>query len=159
KLSGSRKMRPGSVAEADLVQKSLPLVKHVVGRLAMTLPPHVCIEDLYSSGLVGLLNAVRNFNPRCATAFETYARVRIRGAVLDELRRMDWVPRSVHSKARKVQNAMQQLEQIKSRQPSVQEMAKALNISPEEYEKWLEEIKPTTFICLDAATDPENDES
>jgi RNA polymerase sigma factor for flagellar operon FliA len=153
-----KRVRPGSVAEAEMVHAHLSLVKHVVGRIAMTLPPHVNTEDLYSSGLVGLLNAVRNFNPGCDTAFETYARVRIRGAVLDELRRMDWVPRSVHSKARKVQSAMQQLEQAKSRPPTEAEMAKALNISPAEYEKWLEEIRPTTFICLDAATDCESEE-
>jgi RNA polymerase sigma factor for flagellar operon FliA len=81
----------------------------------MTLPPHVDGEELYSAGLSGLLNAVRNYNPRAGTAFETYARLRIRGAVLDELRRMDWVPRSVHSKARKVQAVMNQIEQKKGR--------------------------------------------
>src|SRR5262245_43003874 len=79
-----KKIRPGSAAESAMVHDHLGLVKHVVGRIAMTLPPHVSTEDLYSSGLIGLLNAVRNFNPDCDTAFETYARVRIRGAVLDE---------------------------------------------------------------------------
>ena len=72
----------------------------------MTLPPHVDGEELYSAGLTGLLNAVRQYNPNAGTSFETYARLRIRGAILDELRRMDWVPRSVHTKARKVQAVM-----------------------------------------------------
>src|SRR5215510_12403277 len=70
---------------------------------------------------------------------------------LDELRRMDWVPRSVHTKARKVQAVMQQIEQAKGRVATDEEMARALKISVEEYQQWLEEIRPVTFVCLDAA--------
>src|SRR6266516_1909269 len=94
---------PGSAAEEELVRQHLPLVRTVVGRLALNLPAHIDLEDLYSSGLVGLLDAVRNFDPKGGSSFESYARVRIRGSVFDELRRLDWVPRSVHDKARKVQ--------------------------------------------------------
>jgi RNA polymerase sigma factor for flagellar operon FliA len=144
-------MKPGSVVEAELVEKHLPLVKTVVGRLAMTLPPHVDGEDLYSAGLTGLLSAVRQYDPTAGTAFETYARLRIRGAVFDELRRMDWVPRSVHSKARKVQAVMREIEQRKGRVATEEEMAKALKISVVEYNQWIEEIRPVTFVCLDAA--------
>src|SRR5208282_6788646 len=86
----------GSRMENSMVEEYLPLVKTVVGRLAMTLPAHVNADDLYSAGLVGLLNAVRRFNRKSGCSFESYARVRIRGASLDELRRLDWVPRSVH---------------------------------------------------------------
>src|SRR5437773_868945 len=153
-----RRIRPGSSMEEDLVERYLPLVKHVVGRLAMTLPPHVDGEELYSAGLSGLLNAVRNYNPRAGTAFETYARLRIRGAILDELRRMDWVPRSVHTKARKVHAVMQQIEQRKGRVATEREMAKALKISVGEYNDWLEEIQPATFVCLDAAYSNEFDD-
>ena len=85
---------PGSPIEDELVNRYLPLVRTVVGRLAMTLPAHAATEDLYSAGLVGLLNAVRRYNHKAGVLFETYARVRIRGAVFDELRRLDWVPRS-----------------------------------------------------------------
>src|SRR5437660_11463918 len=92
---------PGDNSEEELIKKYLPLVKTAVGRLALTLPSHLNPEELYSAGLVGLLNAVRQFNPEIGTAFEPYARLRIRGAVLDELRKLDWVPRSVHAKARK----------------------------------------------------------
>jgi RNA polymerase sigma factor for flagellar operon FliA len=144
-------LKPGSATEAELVEKHLPLVKTVVGRLAMTLPPHVDGDDLYSAGLAGLLSAVRQYDPAAGTAFETYARLRIRGAVLDELRRMDWVPRSVHSKARRVQAVMQEIEQRKGRVATEQEMAKALKISVAEYNEWMEEIRPATFVCLDAA--------
>ena len=155
----SRRLRPGSSTEAQLVEKYLPLVRTVVARLAMTLPPHVDSEDLYSAGLGGLLNAVRQYDPTAGTAFETYARLRIRGSILDELRRMDWVPRSVHTKARKVQHTMQEIEQSKGRLATEQEMAKALKISTSEYQDWLEEIRPATFICLDAAFNSEFDDS
>src|SRR5207249_5255940 len=121
------RIRPGSPAEAEMVEKHLPLVKNVVSRLAMTLPPHVDGEDLYSAGLGGLLSAVRQYDPTAGTAFETYARLRIRGSVLDELRRMDWVPRSIHTKARRVQQVMHQLEQRRGRVATDEEMAKALN--------------------------------
>lgn len=149
------RIKPGSATEEELVEKYLPLVRTVVGRLAMTLPPHVDSEDLYSAGLGGLLNAVRHYNPNAGTSFETYARLRIRGSVFDELRRMDWVPRSVHTKARRVQKMMLELEQAKGRAPTEREMAKAFKITVPEYQHWLEEIRPATFVCLDAAFNSE----
>src|SRR5258707_15306260 len=135
------RIRPGSPAEAEMVEKHLPLGKNVVSRLAMTLPPHVDGEDLYSAGLGGLLSAVRQYDPTAGTAFETYARLRIRGSVLDELRRMDWVPRSIHTKARRVQQVMQTIEQRRGRAATDQEMAKALKISVAEYHQWQGEGK------------------
>jgi len=155
----SRQLKPGSTTEAELVDKYIPLVRTVAARLALTLPPHVDGEDLYSAGLGGLLSAVRQYDPTAGTAFETYARLRIRGAILDELRRMDWVPRSVHTKARKVQGIMQQLEQQKGRLATDSEMAKSLKIPLSEYHEWLEEIRPATFVCLDAAFSSEFDDS
>jgi len=153
-----RRLKPGSALEGELVERHLPLVKAVVARVAMTLPAHVDGEDLYSAGLTGLLNAVRQYNPRAGTSFETYARVRIRGAVLDELRRMDWVPRSVHTKARRVQAVMQRIEQAKGRNATEEEMARGLKISVEEYHRWMEEIRPATFVCLDATYTSEFDD-
>ena len=153
------RIRPGSATEEELVNKYLPLVKNVVGRLAMTLPPHVDGEDLYSAGLGGLLSAVRQYDPNAGTAFETYARLRIRGSVFDELRRMDWVPRSVHSKARRVQAVMNEIEQKKGRMATEDEMAAGLKISLVEYHQWMEDIRPATFVCLDAAFNNEFDDS
>ena len=137
--------------ENALVEQYLPLVRTVVGRLAMTLPAHVSTEDLYSAGLVGLLQAIRAFNIQGGASFETFARFRIRGAVLDELRRMDWVPRLVHDKARKIQNTLGELEQRLGRPPSETEMARTLGLPLDEYRCWLEEIRPVAFVCLDAA--------
>ena len=145
-----RRAAPGSAAEGELVKKYLPLVKTVVGRVAMTLPAHVDVEDLYSVGMVGLLNALRNFDENNGASLETYARIRIRGAVVDELRRMDFIARSVRDKARKVQTVMQTLEQSKGEPPTEEEMAAALKISVTEYRELLDEIKPVTFVCLDA---------
>ncbi len=150
--------RPGSAVEEQLVEQYLPLVKTVVGRLAMTLPSHVDIEDLYSAGLIGLLNAMRNFDQDNGTSFETYARLRIRGSVFDELRRMDWVPRSVHDKARKIQAAMGRIEQDKGRAPTDPEMAAALNLSLDDYQQWLKDVRPATFICLDAAASSDSED-
>lgn len=147
------KSGPGSALENSLIEQYLPLVKTVVGRLAMTLPSHVNSDDLYSAGLVGLLQAVRRFDPKCGTPFEHYARTRIRGAILDELRRLDWVPRSVHEKAKKVAAVMQELAQEHGCIPSDAQMAKALNLSLGEYEDLLEEIKPASYVCLDSLQD------
>ncbi len=152
------KVVQGSSDENDLVQKHLVLVRQVVGRLAMSMPSHVDQDDLYSSGLVGLLNAVRNFDPQGGSTFESYARVRIRGAIFDELRRLDWVPRSIHDKARKVQAIMQQLEQKLGRPAADEEVSKALSLSLDEYHELLEEIRPATFVCLDASPVNEDDE-
>jgi RNA polymerase sigma factor for flagellar operon FliA len=140
----------GSDLENTMVEEYLPLVKTVVGRLAMTLPSHVNSDDLHSAGLVGLLNALRRYNPDCGTSFETYARVRIRGAVFDELRRMDWVPRSVHEKAKRIEKKMQELTQRHGGIPTDQAMAKSLNMSLGDYETLLEEVRPTTYLCLDS---------
>lgn len=152
------RVTPGSTTEDELVQQHLSLVRQVVGRLAMSMPAHVDQDDLYSSGLVGLLNAVRNYDPQGGSTFESYARVRIRGAIFDELRRLDWVPRSVHDKARKVQAVMQQLEQAQGQPPSDEEMAKALKLSVSEYHELIEEIRPATFVCLDASPVNDDDE-
>jgi RNA polymerase sigma factor FliA len=140
----------GSASENSLIQQYLPLVKTVVGRLAMTLPSHVNTDDLYSAGLVGLLNAVRRFDQKCGSSFENYARTRIRGAILDELRRLDWVPRSVHDKAKKVARVMQEVAQRVGNIPTDEQMAKAMKLSLGEYEELLDEIRPASYVCLDS---------
>jgi RNA polymerase sigma factor for flagellar operon FliA len=142
--------------ENALVQKYLPLVSAVVNRLAMTLPDHVDHDDLYSVGLIGLLQALRNYNPTCGTSFETYARVRVRGAMLDELRRMDWVPRTIHEKARRIKGVLGELEQKLGKTPTEAQMAKAMNISLKDYQELLDEVRPAAFVCLDAVNASED---
>lgn len=149
----------GSPEEAQMVEENLGMVRSVVSRLSLGLPTHVDGDDLYSAGLGGLLNAIRAYNPRAGTSFETYARVRIRGAILDELRRMDWVPRSIHTKSRKVQAIAKAIEQKKGRPATEEELAKGLKISLKEYQRWAEEIRPATIINLDADLQSETDDS
>ncbi|HTB85530.1 MAG TPA: FliA/WhiG family RNA polymerase sigma factor [Candidatus Sulfotelmatobacter sp.] len=144
--------------ENELVQKYMPLVSSVMGRLAMTLPEHVSQDDLYSAGLVGLLQALRNFDPACNTSFETYARVRVRGAMLDELRRMDWVPRTIHEKARRLKGVLLELEQKLGRTPTEAQMAKAMKLTAAEYQELLDEIRPAAFVCLDAVSSSDEGE-
>lgn len=139
-------------SENELVQQYIPLVKTIVGRLAMTLPTHVDFEELQSVGVVGLLHAIRNFDPQNGASFETFARFRIRGAVIDELRKMDWASRTVREKARRIQTAMMELERRDPRKvPGDAQVAAELKISLEEYQRWLDEVRPTTFVCLDTA--------
>lgn len=145
-------------SEGSLVAHYLPLVKTVIGRLAMTLPSHVSLDDLNSAGLMGLLQALRSYRPGTGASFETFARFRIRGAVLDELRRMDWVPRSVHDKARKLEECMGRLEQQTGRPPTEEEMARALRISLEEYREWLDDVRPVTFLHLDSIMHPDTND-
>jgi RNA polymerase sigma factor for flagellar operon FliA len=140
------------------MQRHLPLVKTVVGRIAMTLPAHVDVNDLYSAGVLGLLNALRSFDESNGASFETYARIRIRGAILDELRRLDCVTRGVRDKARKVQAVMQELEQVHGEPPTEEQMAAGLKISVAEYYELLDEIRPVTFVCLDAAISGESED-
>ena len=145
--------------ENELVQKYTPLVSAVMARLAMTLPDHVDRDDLYSTGLIGLLQALRNYNPACGTSFETYARVRVRGSMLDELRRMDWVPRTIHEKARRLKGVMAELEQKMGRAPTEAQMAKAMKITLKEYTELLDEVRPAAFVCLDAVASSEESDS
>jgi len=145
--------------EAALIHKYMPLVKTVVGRIQMILPSHVQPEDLLSAGLLGLLEAIRHYDARLGSHFENYARLRIRGAIFDELRRMDWVPRSVHRKARRAELAAQDLEQRLHRPPTAAEMAAALGLSLAAYYDLLDEIRPATLVCLDAAFNSESEDA
>jgi RNA polymerase sigma factor FliA len=150
--------RADTHTENALVEQYVPLVRAVVGRLAMTLPDHVDSDDLHSAGLIGLLQALRNYDPSSGTSFEGYARRRIRGAMLDELRRMDWVPRTVHEKARRIQRLMSEQEQRLGRTPTEPEMARAMKISVAEYSELLDEVRPAAFLCLDAAPSADSDD-
>lgn len=154
--SSYRRKATHTQSETALVEQYLPLVKTAVGRLQMSLPTHVETEDLYSAGLIGLLDAIRHYKPKLGARFENYARVRIRGAVLDELRHMDWVPRSIHTKAKRVKGVIKQLEEQKGRIPTDMEVAGALGLPIKEYQQLLQQIRPATLVCLDAVEDDQD---
>ena len=139
-----------------LVVHYASLVKFVAGRLAAGLPKSVDTGDLVSAGVFGLMNAIDKFDPSQGFKFETYAVPRIRGAILDGLRALDWVPRSVRSRSRSVQDAIAQLEHELGRTPTDEEIASELKISVEELEKWLSDIAagsvgPLDHVAMDNA--------
>jgi RNA polymerase sigma factor for flagellar operon FliA len=140
---------PSAVDEKDLIERHLSLVRNVVDRIKLNLPAHVDADDLYSVGITGLLAAVRKFDPGQGCSFASYAALRIRGAILDELRRMDWCPRRARARARKLKSAINDVEQKLGRAATDSEVGAALGLNPKEYAKWLEEAKPVTFIAID----------
>jgi len=148
----------GAIDEKDLIERFLPLVRNVVDRIKLTLPPHIDADDLYSVGVTGLIAAVRKYDPDQGNTFAGYAAMRIRGAVLDELRRMDWCPRRTRARARKLKEAINQLEQKLGRTANENEICEELGLSHAEYAKWLDEARPVTFIALDQHAEGEESE-
>ncbi len=139
------------VARDRIIVHYSPLVKFVAGRVGAGLPSSVDSGDLVSSGVFGLIDAVERFDPERGVKFETFAVPRIRGAVFDGLRSLDWVPRSVRSRAREVESAFAELEGRFGRAPSDDEIAAQLKISPTEFQKWLVAIASTVVGPLDRA--------
>ncbi len=139
-----------------LVVHYASLVKFVAGRLSAGLPRSVDTGDLVSAGVFGLMNAIDKYDPSNGAKFETYAIPRIRGAILDGLRALDWVPRSVRSRSRSVQDAIASLEHELGRTPTDEEIAAELQITIEELEKWLADIAagavgPLDHVAMDNA--------
>src|SRR5262245_4780315 len=127
----SRDSRGDSATQ--LVERYAPLVKRIAHHLMGRLPANVQVDDLIQAGLIGLLEAARGFDATKGASFETFAGIRIRGAMIDEVRRGDWAPRSVHRNARRVQEAMTRLEKRLGRDATDQEVANELGMSVEEY--------------------------
>jgi RNA polymerase sigma factor for flagellar operon FliA len=136
-------------ARERLVVAYSPLVKYVAGRMASGLPPHVEEADLISYGLVGLISAIQRFDPGREIKFETYAITRIKGAIIDELRSLDWVPRSVRSRARDIERANAKLEHSLHRAPTDEEMSAELGITPDEFQDALLSISRSSVAALD----------
>src|SRR4051812_45327421 len=136
-------------ARERLVVAYSPLVKYVSGRMASGLPAHVEESDLISYGLVGLISAIERFDLDREIKFETYAITRIKGAIIDELRSLDWVPRSVRSRAREIERANQKLEHKLQRAPSDEEMSAELQMTVDEFQEALLQISNSTVAALD----------
>jgi RNA polymerase sigma factor FliA len=142
--------RTGDKALRDrLILTYAPLVKYVAGRLGSGLPAHVEDDDLVSYGLLGLIGAIERFDPDRDIKFETYAIARIKGAIIDELRSMDWVPRSVRARARDIERAIADLERKLMRAPNDDEIASKLGVSEEEFQDSLLEISRSSIAALD----------
>jgi RNA polymerase sigma factor for flagellar operon FliA len=136
-------------ARERLVVAYSPLVKYVAGRMAAGLPSHVEEADLISYGLIGLIGAIERYDLERDIKFETFAVSRIKGAIIDELRSLDWVPRSVRAKARDVEKVHGQLENQLLRAPTEEEMASKLGVDVEEFRSTLLEIANSSVLALD----------
>jgi RNA polymerase sigma factor FliA len=138
-----------------LILTYAPLVKFVAGRLGSNLPAHVDEQDLVSYGLLGLIGAIERFDPDREIKFETYAISRIKGAIIDELRSLDWVPRSVRARAREIERAIVDLERVLMRAPNDTEIAGKIGISEDELEKSLSDISRSSMAALDELWTPQ----
>ena len=136
-------------ARERLVLAYSPLVKYVAGRMSSGLPAHVEEADLISYGLLGLISAIERFEPAREIRFETFAITRIKGSIIDELRSLDWVPRSVRAKAREIERANAKLEHKLHRAPTDQEMAAELGVDLEEFQESLVRISNSSVVALD----------
>lgn len=135
-----------------LIERYLPLVKYIAERLLAKLPQNIELDDLTSAGIFGLMDAVQGFDLSRGVKFETYCTTRIRGAILDELRSLDWVPRIVRNKANRVEGAWKSLEMELGRAPTDLEMAERLSMSLEEYEDMIREASAITIVSLTEKT-------
>lgn len=150
KKNGDLEARDGLIIEYS------PLIKYVAGRLAIGLPSNVEFDDLVSFGVFGLLDAVEKFDLDRGIKFETYALARVRGAIIDGLRSMDWVPRSVRKKARELEQTIQVVDSQLGRPATDAEIAEAMGITLSEYFKSLQEVACATLTSLDEVWLDEN---
>lgn len=139
---------PTQEMREQIIIEYAPLVKIVAGRLSMYLGGNVEYEDLVSYGVFGLIDAIDKFDTNKDVKFETYASLRIRGSILDQIRKMDWIPRSVRQRQRKIDEAMKQIEMRTGKTASDEELAKQLGLTEEELCSWQTQLKVTNVVSL-----------
>ena len=137
---------------ADLREKLIleyaPLVKIVAGRLSMYLGYNVEYDDLVSYGVFGLIDAIDKYDLNKQNKFETYASLRIRGEILDQIRKMDWIPRTVRQRQKQIDSAIREIESLTGRNASDEEIAEKIGISQDEYNEWQSQLKITNVVSL-----------
>jgi RNA polymerase sigma factor for flagellar operon FliA len=141
----------------DLIAQYAPLVKRIAYHLLARLPASVVLDDLVQSGMIGLLEASRKYNPAKGASFETYAGIRIRGAIIDEVRRGDWTPRSVHRNSRRIADAIHQLEARLGRDATDAEVAAEMDISVTDYHGLLQDSMESRLFSFEELQKPEDD--
>lgn len=142
------KSNQNSAIREKLIIEYAPLVKLVAGRLSMYLGYNVEYEDLVSYGIFGLIDAIDKYDYTKAVKFETYASLRIRGAILDQIRKMDWIPRTIRQRQKQIDAVMRQIESTKGRVATDEEIAVGLGITNEEYSEWQSKMKITSVVSL-----------
>ncbi len=141
-----------------LVERHAPLVKRIAYHLSGRLPPSVQVDDLMQAGMLGLLDAARHYDPSQGASFETYAGIRIHGAMLDEIRRSDWTPRSVHRKAREVAEAMRHVENREGREARDTEVAEELGMELDRYHQVLRDATSSRVFSLEEVFNADSDD-
>jgi RNA polymerase sigma factor for flagellar operon FliA len=149
---------PVTYSKDDLLKRFAPLVRHVVERVAASLPRNVDHEDLYSAGVLGLLDAHAKFDTRKGVKFETYAVWRIKGAVLDQLRALDWVSRSMRRKARTLDGITRKLDQRLGRAASEDEVAREMKMTRGDFYRLLDHVRGAVLVSLDESRTGEDQE-
>ncbi len=139
---------PGDLKE-KIVLEHTPLIRYIVNRIAVRLPAHIDLDDLTNTGVIGLMDAIDKYDPEKNCKFKTYAEFRIKGAILDQLRSLDWVPRSVRQKSRRLEQAYAEVEQRLGRAATEHEVADALGIDMEEFHLLLNQVRGISIINLD----------
>ncbi len=135
--------------KSQLVERHAPLVKRIAHHLMARLPASVLVDDLIQSGMIGLLEAARNFDGSKGASFETFAGIRIRGAMLDEIRKGDWTPRSVHRNGRAITEAISQVESETGRDARDSDIAAKLNVSLQDYHQMLNEVNAGKLVGIE----------
>lgn len=135
-----------------LIMEYAPLIKFIAQKIAIRLPSNIELDDLISSGVIGLMDAIEKYDPTRDNTFKTYAEFRIRGAILDELRAQDWVPRSVRDKAKLVDRTIMLLETEMGRMPADEEVAARLNVSMDEFHDLVNQTRPVSLLSMDDLT-------
>lgn len=148
----------GEETHEELLKLYLPIVKSIVARIKINLPPHIEEADLNSVGLQGLIAALRKYDPLQKKSFGSYAAMRIRGAILDELRRMDWMPRNARTNFKKLRKVVEELEQKLGRPATEDEVRKEMNLTEKEYQSLMAEVRPISFLPLDHCTSADESE-
>jgi RNA polymerase sigma factor for flagellar operon FliA len=134
-----------------LILEHLPQVRLIARRIQERLPDNISLEDLVSTGVIGLISAIDHFDPRHNVKLKTYAEYKIRGAILDSLRGLDWAPRQKRRKAKQIESAIASAEQRLQRSPTEEEIAAGLGVSLQEYREWLVEIRGLNVASLEYA--------
>jgi RNA polymerase sigma factor FliA len=145
-----------SVGTDSLIREHAPLVKRIAHHLLNRLPDSVQVDDLIQAGMLGLLEAIKNFDASQGASFETYAGIRIKGAMLDEVRRSDWTPRSVHKNSRMISEAIQAIESKTQSEAKDGEIARHLGLAVDEYNRMLQDSTSCRLFSVDELADNED---
>jgi RNA polymerase sigma factor FliA len=145
---GAKRIDPHK--KEQLILEYASVIKYIAQRIATRLPPHISVDDLMNAGVIGLIDAIEKYDPSRDNTFKTYAEFRIRGAMLDELRALDWVPRSIRQKEHALDRAYEELERRRGRSASDEEVAVVLGLPLNDFYDWLNQVKGVSLLSLES---------